>query len=101
MIVSDYFKAQFGNLRRLSAVRRTGRSVCFWTRVTEGRKRTWAPESPDTSGICRLRSHVGMYCGGAKDGPRLSHSQRVNQSNSWSLLGRDNVEIDPLPVLAK
>lgn len=37
----------------------------------------------------------------AKDRPRLSHSQRVNQSNSRSLFGWNNVEIDPLPVPAK
>lgn len=37
----------------------------------------------------------------AKDRPRLSHSQRVNQSNSRSLFGWNNAEIDPLPVPAK
>lgn len=37
----------------------------------------------------------------AKDRPRLSHSQRVSQTNSRSLFGCNNVEINPLPVPAK
>lgn len=42
--------------------------VCFCTRVREGRKRTWAPGSPDTSRICRPRSHVGICCGRPRTG---------------------------------
>lgn len=35
MIISDYFQSQLGNLRRLSAVHRMGRSVCVFVRVSE------------------------------------------------------------------
>lgn len=93
---------RLGNLRRLSAVRRTGRSVCVFLDACQrgqeadvGTWVTWYMENVSPSITCwnLLRR--------AKDRPRPSHSQGVNQSDSRSLFGWNNVEIDSLPAPAE
>lgn len=86
MVISDYFQARLGNLRRLSAVHRTGRSVCFWMRVREGRKWTWAPESPDTLesvALDHMLESVAAGQGQAKTFPQSKSESERQPETVW------------------